>query len=78
VAVVIGESVRLGARQSSRDYLYLYNGDGETLAGSLDRIRRPASVILAAVSVGVASGWQRRAGASVAHWLGDPHHPQSC
>jgi hypothetical protein len=50
VAFVIGEAVGLDARASSRDYLHLYNGDREALAGSLDRIQRAASVILAAVS----------------------------
>ena len=52
VAFVVGEAVGLDARESSRDYLHLYNGDREALAGSLDRIQRAASVILAAVSVG--------------------------
>ena len=52
VAFVVGEAVGLDARQSSRDYLHLYNGDREALAGSLDRIQRAASVILKAVSVG--------------------------
>ena len=50
VAFVVGEAVGLDARESSRDYLHLYNGDREALAGSLDRIQRAASVILAAVS----------------------------
>ena len=52
VAFVVGEAVGLDARESSRDYLHLYNGDREALAASLDRIQRAASVILAAVSVG--------------------------
>ena len=52
VAFVVGEAVGLDARESSRDYLHLYNGDREALAGSLDRIQRAASVILKAVSVG--------------------------
>ena len=50
VAFVIGEAVGLNARASSRDYLHLYHGDREALAGSLDRIQRAASVILATVS----------------------------
>ena len=50
VAFVVGEAVGLDARESSRDYLHLYNGDREALAASLDRIQRTASVILAAVS----------------------------
>jgi hypothetical protein len=43
----------------------------------LDRIQRAASVILAAVSVGGSIALATRAGASVAHGLGDLHHRQS-
>ena len=39
-------------REAIRDYIHLYRGDREALAGSLDRIQRAAAVILAAVSVG--------------------------
>ncbi|MEP7308806.1 MAG: hypothetical protein ABJA98_25140 [Acidobacteriota bacterium] len=49
VAFVVGEAIGLDARQSSRDYLHLYNGDREALAGSLDRIQRAASMILTVV-----------------------------
>jgi hypothetical protein len=52
VAFVVGDAVGLNARQSSRDYLHLYNGDREGLAQSLDRIQRAASVILSAVEAG--------------------------
>ncbi len=52
VAFVVGEAVGLNARQSSRDYLHLYNGDREGLAQSLARIQRAASVILSAVEAG--------------------------
>jgi hypothetical protein len=50
VAFVVGEAVGLDVGQSSRDYIHLYRGDREALSGSLDRIQRAASVILAAVS----------------------------
>jgi hypothetical protein len=40
----------LNTSDSSRDYIHLYRGDREALAGSLDRIQRAASVILTAVS----------------------------
>ena len=50
VAFVVGEAIGLDVGQSSRDYIHLYRGDREALAGSLDRIQRAASVILAAVS----------------------------
>ena len=52
VAFVVGEAVGLDVGQSSRDYIHLYRGDREALSGSLDRIQRAASVILAAVSAG--------------------------
>jgi len=52
VAFVVGEAVGLNARQSSRDYLHLYNGDREGVAQSLARIQRAASVILSAVEAG--------------------------
>ena len=40
----------LNTSDASRDYILLYRGDCEALAGSLDRIQRAASLILAAVS----------------------------
>jgi antirestriction protein ArdC len=50
VAFVVGGAVGLNTSDSSRDYIHLYRGDREALAGSLDRIQRAASVILTAVS----------------------------
>jgi hypothetical protein len=52
VAFVVGGAVGLNTSDASRDYILLYRGDREALAGSLDRIHRAASVILAAVSAG--------------------------
>jgi len=51
VAFVVGGAVGLDTAVASRDYISLYRGDREALAGSLDRIQRAASVILKAVSV---------------------------
>jgi hypothetical protein len=50
VAFVVGQAIGLDGRESSRDYLHLYNGNREALTQSLDRIQRAASVILTAVS----------------------------
>ena len=50
VAFVVGGAVGLNTSDASRDYIHLYRGDREALAGSLDRIQRAASVILTAVS----------------------------
>jgi hypothetical protein len=52
VAFVVGGAVGLDTADASRDYIHLYRGDSEALGGSLDRIQRAASVILAAVSAG--------------------------
>jgi hypothetical protein len=52
VAFVVGGAVGLNTSEASRDYIFLNRGDREALAGSLDRIQRAASVILAAVSAG--------------------------
>lgn len=49
VAFVVGGAVGLNTADASRDYIQLYRGDREALAGSLDRIQHAASVILAAV-----------------------------
>ena len=51
VAFVVGGAVGLNTSDSSRDYILLYRGDREALAGSLSRIQRAASNILAAVGV---------------------------
>jgi hypothetical protein len=45
-------SVGLNTSDASRDYIHLYRGDREPLSGSLDRIQRAASMILAAVNAG--------------------------
>ena len=50
VAFVVGGAVGLNTSDASRDYIHLYRGDREALAGSLARIQRAASVILTAVS----------------------------
>jgi hypothetical protein len=50
VAFVVGGAVGLNTSDSSRDYIHLYRGDREALAGSLERIQRAASVILTAIS----------------------------
>ena len=52
VAFVVGGAVGLNTADASRNYIHLYSGDREALAGSLDRIQRAASLILKAVSVG--------------------------
>ncbi len=52
VAFVVGGAVGLNTSDASRDYIHLYRGDREALSGSLDRIQRAASVILAAVGAG--------------------------
>ena len=49
VAFVVGGAVGLNTSHASRDYIHLYRGDREALAGSLDRIQRAASWILMAV-----------------------------
>ena len=50
VAFVVGGAVGLNTSDASRDYIHLYSGDREALAGSLDRIQRAASMILTAVT----------------------------
>jgi predicted component of type VI protein secretion system len=52
VAFVVGGAVGLHTSEASRDYILLYRGDREALAGSLNRIQRAASLILAAVCSG--------------------------
>ena len=51
VAFVVGGAVGLDTSDASRDYIHLYRGDREALAGSLDRIQRAASLILNAIGV---------------------------
>jgi hypothetical protein len=52
VAFVVGGAVGLNTADASRDYIHLYRGDREALSGSLDRVQRAASVILATVNAG--------------------------
>ena len=49
VAFIVGGAVGLNTTDASRDYIHLYRGDREALAGSLDRIQRVASAILTLV-----------------------------
>lgn len=50
VAFVVGQSIGLDTGTASADYIRLYQGDAETLAGSMDRIQKTAAVIIQAVS----------------------------
>ena len=52
VAFVVGGAVGLNMSDASRDYILLYRGDREALAGSLNRIQRAASIILTAIGAG--------------------------
>jgi hypothetical protein len=52
VAFVVGGAVGLDTADASRDYIHLYRGDREALAGSLDRIQRAASTILGSLGPG--------------------------
>jgi antirestriction protein ArdC len=49
VAFVVCNGIGLDTNSASSDYIQLYNGDKETLLQSLDRIKRTASKILAAI-----------------------------
>ena len=50
VAFVVGQTLGLDVLDTARDYIHLYRGDREALAGSLERIQRTAVTILKAVS----------------------------
>ena len=50
VAFVVGQAIGLAVADAARDYVQLYRGDREALAGSLDRIQRAAAVILRALA----------------------------
>ena len=52
VAFVVGGAVGPNPSDAFRDYIHLYRGDREALAGSLDRIQHAASEILAALNTG--------------------------
>jgi hypothetical protein len=52
VAFAVGGAVGLNTADASRDYIHLSRGDREALSGSLDRIQRAASVILATINAG--------------------------
>ena len=47
VAFVVATAGGLDVAGASSDYIQLYRGDAKTLAGSLDRIQRTASGIVA-------------------------------
>ncbi len=49
VAFVVGHAVGLDVLSASRDYIQLYRGEVATLAESLDRIQRTATLILSAL-----------------------------
>jgi antirestriction protein ArdC len=49
VAFVVSQAVGLDAGTSSSDYIQLYDGDSDTLAGSLDRIQKAACEILTSI-----------------------------
>lgn len=49
VAFVVAQAIGLDAGTASSDYIQLYAGDKETLAGSLGRIQQTASAILEAI-----------------------------
>jgi antirestriction protein ArdC len=48
VAFVVSEAIGLDTNTAATDYIQLYAGDRETLAGSLDRIQKTASAIISA------------------------------
>ena len=50
VTFVVGGAIGLDTAVASADYISLYRGDRDALAGSLDRIQCTASMILALVS----------------------------
>jgi antirestriction protein ArdC len=50
VAFVVCQSIGLDVGTSASDYIQLYAGDKQTLAGSLDRIQKTATAIIEAVS----------------------------
>lgn len=50
VAFVVSSAIGIECGSSSSDYIQLYDGDRETLAGSLDRIQKVACTILEAIA----------------------------
>jgi len=50
VAFVVSQAIGLDVGTAASDYIQLYAGDKETLAGSLDRIQKTASAIIEALS----------------------------
>lgn len=50
VAFVVGQSIGLDTGTASADYICLYQGNAETLAGSMDRIQKTAATIIEAVT----------------------------
>ena len=49
VAFVVSEAIGLNTDTAATDYIQLYAGDKETLAGSLDRIQKTTTVIISAI-----------------------------
>jgi hypothetical protein len=54
VAFVVSAGIGLDTGTAASDYIQLYNGDTETLSGSLDRIQKTASAILTAITADTA------------------------
>lgn len=52
VAFVVSQASGFDATDASRDYIHLYNGDGDALSRSLQRIQRTAARVLAALEGG--------------------------
>ena len=50
VAFVVSEAIGLNTNTAATDYIQLYAGDKETLAGSLDRIQKTATAIIEAIT----------------------------
>ena len=48
---MVGSGTGIDTAASSRDYIHLYGGDGESLSQALDRIQRVASLLLRALIV---------------------------
>ncbi|GFO81041.1 MAG: hypothetical protein A49_06680 [Methyloceanibacter sp.] len=51
VASIVAQAIGLNTGTSATDYIQMYDGDKETLAGSLDRIQQTAAHIIASIVV---------------------------
>lgn len=51
VASIVAVAIGLHTGTSATDYIQLYDGDKETLAGSLDRIQQTAAHIIASIAI---------------------------